>query len=144
MSKTRYSKQRELIYEALKASREHPSAEMLYQSLKAGFPSLSLGTVYRNLNLLVEEGRAVRIPSAINRFDGATHEHPHFYCTSCEGLYDLPLDLGEDLGKPVEHLGYQVERHDLIFQGCCPSCCKTRTAPNANTQGKCISAQGLQ
>lgn len=122
MSKTRYSKQRELIYEALVASKEHPSAEMLYHALKAGFPSLSLGTVYRNLNLLVEEGRAVRIPSAINRFDGAIHEHPHFYCKTCEGLFDLTLAQDEDLITPVEAQGYRVQRHDLIFQGLCPVC----------------------
>ena len=69
MKQARYSKQRELIYNALLESAHHPTAEELYNLLKPTAPSLSLGTVYRNLNLLVEEGRAVRLPFATNRYD---------------------------------------------------------------------------
>ena len=60
MKGKRYSRQRELIFEALKASHEHPTAEMMYQWLKPENPNLSLGTVYRNLNLLADEGAIVR------------------------------------------------------------------------------------
>ena len=57
MKGKRYSRQRELIFEALKASHEHPTAEMMYQWLKPENPNLSLGTVYRNLNLAGRRGR---------------------------------------------------------------------------------------
>lgn len=124
MKHTRYSKQRELIYNALKKSKEHPSAEMIYQELKADHPSLSLGTVYRNLNLLLEEGRAICIPSTMNRYDGNTKEHPHFYCTACGHLYDLEIPLELGMVQAAEKLGYQVNRYDLILKGLCPHCCK--------------------
>jgi len=122
MRPTRYSKQRELIYDTLLGRRDHPSAEMIYQTLKAEHPSLSLGTVYRNLNLLVEEGRAIAIPFAVNRYDGSTHDHPHFYCTSCEGLYDITLAVDRTLDAAVEELGHKVEQHQLIFKGICSGC----------------------
>jgi len=122
MKSSRYSKQRELIYEALAGSREHPSAEMIYHSLKATVPSLSLGTVYRNLNHLVEEGRAIRLPCAVNRYDATLWEHPHFYCSCCGKLYDLDLSFGQSLNEAVEDLGHQVSRHELIFYGICSSC----------------------
>lgn len=122
MRHTRYSKQRDLIYDYLMASREHPSAEMIYHSLKPSFPALSLGTVYRNLNLLVEDGRAVRIPFAVNRYDGNTQEHAHFFCTSCERLYDLSLPADPSLDATVERLGHRVSRHELLFKGICSHC----------------------
>ena len=62
MAIKRYSRQRELIYDVLLHSREHPTAEMVYKLLKPEHPSLSLGTVYRNLNQLVEEGTIASLP----------------------------------------------------------------------------------
>lgn len=124
MGDTRYSKQRELIYDALARTKEHPSAEMIFQELKPAFPSLSLGTVYRNLNFLVDEGRAICIPSTVNRYDANTKDHPHFFCISCSRMYDLDLVTDETLDEAVERLGYEVHRLDLIFNGICPSCLK--------------------
>ena len=69
MNGTRYSRQREMIYEAISKSDQHPTAEMVYRWLKPDNPSLSLGTVYRNLNLLTEEGRLVRMPFPVERYD---------------------------------------------------------------------------
>ncbi len=122
MRQTRFSKQRELIYDTLMQSVAHPSAEMIYHTLKSSVPSLSLGTVYRNLNLLVEEGRAVLIPSTVNRYDGTTCEHPHFVCTCCDAIHDLRMSLDLQLDQTVEQLGHRVNRHDLIFKGICSSC----------------------
>lgn len=130
MKQSRFSKQRELIYETLVDCNNHPSAEMIYQSLKPHFPSLSLGTVYRNLNHLVEEGRAVRISSVIDRYDGVTHEHPHFFCLRCQKLYDLDIPVQEPLNPTVETLGYEVHRHELIFKGICLHCLKENTPCN--------------
>ena len=122
MSGSRYSHQREIIYEQLSQSREHPSAEQIYQALKPKNPSLSLGTVYRNLNRLAEEGRAVRMPFSTDRYDGCTIPHPHFYCERCGRLYDLEFVLESNPEEAVKKLGYQVERFDMIFRGVCPQC----------------------
>lgn len=122
MSKLRYSRQRELIYDTLKGSKRHPTAEMIYQMLKPENPSLSLGTVYRNLNLLAEEGIILRMPFAVDRYDANTEEHPHFLCKACGNLYDLEMFVGARLDSLVNDLGYQVDRHDLIFRGICKDC----------------------
>lgn len=122
MKQTRFSKQRELIYETLRSRMDHPTAETLYQVLKPQHPSLSLGTVYRNLNLLVSEGRAVRMPFPVDRYDANTAEHPHFSCVCCGNLYDLDLPVNAALNKQVEDLGFEVTRHDLVFKGICLSC----------------------
>lgn len=133
MKQGRFSKQRELIYETLVDSNNHPSAEMIYQSLKPHLPSLSLGTVYRNLNHLVQEGRAVRIPSVTDRYDGVTHEHPHFLCLCCHELYDLDIPIHEPLNPTVENLGHKVHRHELIFKGICLHCLSKKTPCNPDS-----------
>ena len=83
MAATRYSRQRELIYQALQSTKEHPTADMIYQALKPENPSLSLGTVYRNLNLLASEGRIVRIPSSVDHYDGDTSPHSSSCSPAC-------------------------------------------------------------
>ncbi len=124
MKRHRHSEQRELIYKVLKGSKEHPSAEHIYQNLKEVAPSLSLATVYRNLNFLVEEGRITRIPCNVNRYDANTAEHIHFFCTECDGLFDLDnLTIPFD-ASALEALGYEVNRCDVIFKGICPNCIK--------------------
>lgn len=122
MSKTRYSRQRDLIYQALIRSKEHPTAETIYQTLKNDHPSLSLGTVYRNLNLLAEEGKIVRMPFQVDRYDGNAVEHPHFLCNRCGKLYDIEIPHMWELDQAVTALGYEVERHELIFKGTCLEC----------------------
>lgn len=124
MTGKRYSRQRELIYQKLVETDEHPTAEMLYQWLKPENPNLSLGTVYRNLNLLAEEGVIVRMPFPVERYDARTHPHPHFRCKACGRVYDmedLPYDSG--LVQAAEQCsGHQVDRHDLVFFGTCSAC----------------------
>ena len=124
MTGKRYSRQRELIYQKLVETDEHPTAEMLYQWLKPENPNLSLGTVYRNLNLLAEEGAIVRMPFPVERSDARTHPHPHFRCTACGRVYDmedLPYDSGLDQAAE-QCSGHQVDRHDLVFFGTCSAC----------------------
>ena len=122
MTGKRYSRQRELIYQKLVETDEHPTAEMLYQWLKPENPNLSLGTVYRNLNLLAEEGVIVRMPFPVERYDARTH--PHFRCKACGRVYDmedLPYDSGLDQAAE-QCSGHQVDRHDLVFFGTCSAC----------------------
>lgn len=124
MTGKRYSRQRELIYQKLVETDEHPTAEMLYQWLKPENPNLSLGTVYRNLNLLAEEGVIVRMPFPVERYDARTHPHPHFRCKACGRVYDmedLPYDSGLDQAAE-QCSGHQVDRHDLVFFGTCSTC----------------------
>lgn len=124
MAGKRYSKQRELIYKAVLDSREHPTAEMVYQWLKPANPNLSLGTVYRNLNLLAEEGILIRMPFPVERYDGDIHPHSHFRCKSCGRVFDLLLDHNPAIDALAAKAapGFRVEGHDLTFTGVCPEC----------------------
>lgn len=126
MTGKRYSRQRERIYQSLMDSDQHPTAEMIYRQLKPENPGLSLGTVYRNLSLLADEGIITRMPFPVERYDAHTEPHPHFRCRRCGGVYDLRgLDYDPKLGREAATAaGYQVERHDLVFTGLCAHCAK--------------------
>ena len=92
----RYSKQRELVMQQVETLRDHPTAEEIYQHALKECPGLSLGTVYRNLNSLVEAGRVrrVSIPGQPDRFAHTLPWHGHLYCTCCGQVEDLDLDPG--------------------------------------------------
>ena len=124
MNGKRYSRQRESIYRCLRESREHPTAEMVYHMLKPDNPSLSLGTVYRNLNLLADEGIITRMPFPVERYDANNEPHPHFRCRKCGAVYDLEgVEYDASLDEKIGVLsGHQVDRHDLVFSGICTHC----------------------
>ena len=86
----RYSKQRELVMQTVERLCDHPTAEEIYDKAAQECPNLSLGTVYRNLNSLVEAGRVrrVSIPGKADRFDHTLPWHSHLYCTVCGGVTD--------------------------------------------------------
>ena len=80
MALLKYSRQREAIKNYLASTRNHPTADSVYMHVKKEFPNISLGTVYRNLNLLSELGEIVKItaPDGGDRFDGHTEPHNQF------------------------------------------------------------------
>lgn len=109
----------------VKSSREHPTADMVYAALKADNLSLSLGTVYRNLNLLAQMGQIHKIgmPEGSDRFDGRTDEHYHMLCQKCGRVYDVQLDTLSELdGQIQSQTGFLVHSHDLIVRGVCRTC----------------------
>lgn len=124
MAGKRYSRQRELIYEAVLGSKEHPTAEMVYQWLKPANPNLSLGTVYRNLNLLAEEGILIRMPFPVERYDGDVTPHSHFRCKACGRVFDLMTGYDGKIDAAAARVspGFRIEGHDLTFSGLCPEC----------------------
>lgn len=125
MSCLKYSRQRELVLAEVKSSRKHPTADMVYAALKADNPSLSLGTVYRNLNLLAQMGQIHKIgmPEGSDRFDGRTDEHYHMLCQKCGRVYDVQLDTLSELdGQIQSQTGFLVHSHDLIVRGVCRAC----------------------
>ena len=85
----RYSRQRERIYQAVHASREHPSAQMVYDLLREELPRLSLGTVYRNLHQMAQEGMLQELEGPTARFDACLAPHAHIRCTCCGRVMDL-------------------------------------------------------
>jgi len=124
MPSKRYSRQRELIYQAVRDTTEHPTAEMVYQWLKPANPNLSLGTVYRNLNLLAEEGILVRMPFPVERYDAHTQPHTHFRCRRCGRVLDLDVAYDGAIDRQAAQADPDLllERHDLVFYGLCGGC----------------------
>lgn len=123
MSGKRYSRQRELIYQALMNTDQHPTAEMVYQWLKPANPTLSLGTVYRNLNLLADEGTIMRMDFQVERYDATVSPHPHFRCKRCGNVYDVDLPYDKEADRHIETAcGHQVAGHELLFYGTCVRC----------------------
>ena len=120
----RYSKKREAILAAIQGTSCHPSAEWIYQQLKPSHPDLSLGTVYRNLNLLEEAGiiSSVKTPGG-NRFDWRPDGHAHILCRKCGRVQDVPLayDLGLDEACGAQ-TGFAGIDHSTLFTGICPDC----------------------
>lgn len=127
MAPLKYSRQRESIKEYLASTKEHPTADMVYTRVKEDFPNISLGTVYRNLNLLAEIGEAIKIttPDGGDRFDGCTAPHYHFFCTDCGSVLDLEMEnisyINDVAGKNFDGV---IERHNAIFFGRCKDCIK--------------------
>ncbi len=120
-----YSKHREIIMRALLENPVHPTADELYHILKPEHPSLSLATVYRNLNQLAQNGkvRKIEVPSGSDRFDGTLDAHYHMVCEKCGGITDLPDGYVPEMNAAaIDGMGISVERSNIMFYGVCPAC----------------------
>lgn len=125
MKRLRRSRQREEILRYLKSTDSHPTAQKVYEAILPEFPSLSLGTVYRNLNILEEQGtvRKLRLGSTFDRYDAITGYHSHFYCRVCERIYDLPVGSKPDfMAKAAESTSHLIEGYTVDFHGVCEQC----------------------
>ncbi len=121
----KYSKQRELILKILTENVVHPTADFVYEKIKKEMPTISLATVYRNLNQLAENGMIKKVESLDGsvRFDYNTHPHHHFICTSCNKVYDISHDIFPDPEEKVfVGTGMIVKSYDFSFKGICADC----------------------
>ncbi len=123
--KLRITKQRRMILEEVKKSKSHPTADKIYDLVKKEIPDISMGTVYRNLDILSEEGlvRKLELAHLQRRYDGNMENHYHVLCTECGRVDDLTTrgvdDIEELLGVKSY---YQITGHRLKFFGICPDC----------------------
>ncbi len=126
MTKTRMTKQRKTILKVLKNTNSHPTADTIYEEVKKEIPNISLGTVYRNLNLLADKGKITVINYANDQshYDGNTENHYHFRCNNCGNVFDLELNLiDKKINSKVENnTDFIVDNHRLEFYGLCPTC----------------------
>ncbi len=86
-----------------------------------------MGTVYRNLNILIEQGLVKKIDSGstFDRFEANTDLHYHFICESCGAIIDLGLPVDLSLNKRVQkETAYKVNRHKIEYFGICDKCLK--------------------
>lgn len=121
----RMTKQRQVILEELRAVTSHPTADDMYDMVRRRLPNVSLGTVYRNLEILAESGvvQKIDIGGTKKRFDGNVANHYHLRCIICGRVDDVHLDPGVDLEAQAAVLtDYTILRHRLEFIGLCPRC----------------------
>ncbi len=122
---TRMTKQKKLIMEILKGTTSHPTADWVYEQARKEMNDISLGTVYRNLKVLVESGEVLELNygSTFRRFDGNPHNHYHFVCEKCGDVSDIDFPLIDKLNSDVEQTGIgRVSHHRLEFYGTCIKC----------------------
>ena len=105
MKTLKYSRQRESIKACLMSRKDHPTADALYTSIREQFPNISLGTVYRNLNLLVELGeiRKLSCGDGTDHFDYDTSPHDHYVCRQCGRVMDIPMEATKELETAADH-----------------------------------------
>ncbi len=123
-----YSRQREALLRVLRSTRSHPTAYWVYEELRKEIPNISLGTVYRNLAKLAQNGDILKldITSDKEHFDGFTHHHAHFVCNECGEVLDAQIPELEDLRNRTEQsLGCSIESQSLTFYGVCSECSKS-------------------
>ncbi|MDP6647540.1 MAG: transcriptional repressor [Dehalococcoidales bacterium] len=120
----RKSKPRGAILEELQKIKTHPRGDELYDIVRRRLPQISLGTVYRNLDLLRRQGRVAAIFCGdFNRYDGDISSHPHFLCRRCKRLWDFEASGIPEKIEPVrEDDVFQVEGHYIVFYGLCDRC----------------------
>lgn len=128
MAGTKYSRQREAILAYLHSTKEHPTAETVYSKLRIEYPKLSLGTVYRNLNLLAESGKIMRLNcgDGMDHFDATVCPHNHFICKGCGKVMDLDMPSLEFINeRAAENFGGRIQGHQIYFYGKCKDCVKS-------------------
>jgi Fe2+ or Zn2+ uptake regulation protein len=121
----RLTKQRKLILEELKKLKTHPTAPELYIKLRKKLPNISLGTVYRNLEILSQEGKILKIScDNFNRFDSYINQHPHFFCKSCQKVFDIKQQINLQFNKNSfeRKTGSKVLKANIILCGICKNC----------------------
>lgn len=121
----KYSKQRNVILQNVLQRCDHPSVEDIYVSVKQEIPNISLGTVYRNLNMLVnmKQIRKIHISTGCDRFDKTLEIHAHFCCIKCNQIYDIMDSSLEGIYHIIEkNTAHHIILHDTVLIGICSSC----------------------
>ena len=128
MAAYKYSRQREAIKNNVADRKDHPTADMVFNDIRKVFPNISLGTVYRNLGLLVEQGELNKFSTndGLLHFDPDVSGHDHFVCRKCGCVMDMQLS---DAFDPKEHVSSHfegsVDSCQIIFYGLCGKCSNT-------------------
>lgn len=125
----RMTLQRKIILEELKKVKTHPGADEIYAMVRKRLPRISLGTVYRNLEVLSELKAIQKIESVgtLKRFDGTPENHYHIRCIKCDRIDDAPFNIETGFEKKIRPFtDYTIIGHRLEFIGICSECSSRR------------------
>jgi Fur family transcriptional regulator, peroxide stress response regulator len=130
-ARQRTTRQLEQVFQALQGDHTHPFAHEIYRRVHKKLPRISLGTVYRNLHSLVDEGkiRTLLLDEGGARFDPETRPHDHFVCERCGRVIDLFLRRARQVDlSSLAKQGYVVTTHSVTIHGICRICAPRRRA----------------
>lgn len=123
--KLKLTPQRIAVYNYLKSTCEHPSAETIYKALQADYPTMSLATVYKTLRVLVDVNliQEINVGEGNFRYDGCVDSHPHIHCLNCSKVDDLKDVNFDNLNVEVSSkTDYLILSNKVYFYGLCPEC----------------------
>ncbi len=123
--KRRETKQRKTILRILKNTKAHPTVDWIYDEVRKAIPNISKGTVYRNLQVLQEDGAVteLNLNGTLSRYEAKQDNHYHFRCERCGRVFDLDEPVNHELDKMVaKRTGLRVSYHQLEFRGLCQDC----------------------
>ncbi|MDH4158579.1 MAG: transcriptional repressor [candidate division Zixibacteria bacterium] len=123
--KRRATKQRAAILKALRNNRTHPTADQIYDVVRRQIRDISKGTVYRNLQVLREDGAILELNlnGTLNRYEEKQSRHYHFRCEKCGRVFDLDEPVNTEIDKRVSaRTGLKVSFHYTEFWGLCKDC----------------------
>lgn len=126
-SMMRLTTQRQIILEELSKVKTHPTASELYDMVRKRLPRIGLGTVYRNLELMAENGMILKLEvgGTQKRFDATTDTHYHIRCSTCGKVDDIDTPVLDELVKEAaQATSYEIVGHHVEFTGICPACRK--------------------
>lgn len=124
-TQSRMTRQRRIILEELSKTCTHPTVDEIYSMVKEKLPNISLGTVYRNLDLLAENNQIAKLETAgsMRRYDANMKPHSHVRCLSCGQVYDIPYINTSALDLNAENLhGFDCLQVRVEIDGLCPHC----------------------
>ncbi len=118
----RSSRQRDAVLEVLRASYDHPTADMIFERVREDIPNISLGTVYRNLGQLKDEGFITVVESSDTKvhYEGNLTDHIHFLCKKCHNITDIFCE--SEIPSALSDMGYEVQSQKTVYYGVCKNC----------------------
>lgn len=126
------SLQKDLIYSIVASVMTHPTADWIYQEARRKMPHISMGTVYRNLKNLTEDGRLLEITTTKgpSRYDANTSQHSHLRCLQCDRLEDLPEKEFRLVSQSKKIKKYKILETRVELIGLCPECKRNSVIDN--------------
>jgi len=123
--KRRMTKQRQMVLEVIRGHGNHMHAEDVLEKLSEN-SGIGLATVYRNLNVLCEEGKIQKVSgNHFSFYDGNPEPHDHLYCVRCGKVMDVDMAYDRQMDQNVrEFLQVDIYSHSVTYEGLCPNCLK--------------------
>jgi len=105
-------------------SRGHVNIEDLYETMLKKFSSISLATIYKNINIMIENAfiQEVKIPNAKSVYELTKEAHSHLVCDNCGQVEDITLDLNAVSELASHSTDFKINKADLVFSGLCKNC----------------------